>query len=154
MERFYFSSMQLNLAVVWDGSKAQEVLLNPESSGGYDKSVPEPVKQFFDELETYLSGGKVIFSLPINWERLTPFARKVSKTLTGTKPGEVLSYGELARLAGNPKAARAVGRVMARNPFPLIIPCHRVVGSDGSLTGFGGGLKLKQRLLELEQGIR
>jgi len=68
----------------------------------------------------------------------------------GIRPGEVMSYAELAKAVGHPRAARAVGRVMAGNPFPLLIPCHRVVGSDYSLHGFGGGLGMKEWLLAQE----
>ncbi len=68
--------------------------------------------------------------------------------------GETMSYGELARQLGRPKASRAVGAANGSNPIPIIIPCHRVVGTDGALTGFGGGLAIKRRLLDLEAGVR
>ena len=67
--------------------------------------------------------------------------------------GETISYGELARRIGDPGAARAVGLANGRNPLPVIVPCHRVIGADGSLTGFGGGLDRKRKLLELEAGL-
>ena len=143
----------MSVLVIWERDKAQEILINPGDDRVMDEPVPSEVERFFAQLGDYLAGKEVSFSLPINWERLTPFARKVSQKLLKTRCGEVLSYGELARRMGNPKAARAVGRVMARNPFPLVVPCHRVVGSNGSLTGFGGGLGLKARLLELERGM-
>jgi len=151
MQTFLFTSGTLLVAVRWKDGKAHEILINPARPGISNENQPPEVERFFAQLGDYLAGKEVSFSLPINWERLTPFARKVSQELLKTRCGQMLSYAELARRAGNPKAARAVGRVMARNPFPLVVPCHRVVGSNGSLTGFGGGLGLKARLLELEQ---
>jgi methylated-DNA-[protein]-cysteine S-methyltransferase len=74
----------------------------------------------------------------------------VLETVRSIPHGEVRSYGWVARQIGKPKAARAVGQALAANPMPLVVPCHRVIGSDGSLTGFTGGLKMKKRLLELE----
>lgn len=85
----------------------------------------------------------------------TPFRRQISDACRNIPFGEVATYGELAKQAGRPKAARAVGRVMASNPFPLIVPCHRVVGAQGALTGFTAprGVEFKQRLLEGESAL-
>lgn len=151
MKSYLFESKPLSVLVIWERDKAQGILINPARPGISNENQPPEVERFFAQLGDYLAGKEVSFSLPINWERLMPFARKVSQELLKTRCGQMLSYAELARRAGNPKAARAVGRVMARNPFPLVISCHRVIGSNGSLTGFGGWLKLKARLLELEQ---
>ncbi|MEQ8819266.1 MAG: MGMT family protein [Sumerlaeia bacterium] len=84
------------------------------------------------------------------WPELTPFAREVSEACAAIPRGEVRSYGQLAKAVGNPKGSRAIGGVMARNPLPLLIPCHRVVRSDGSLGNYGGGLEMKRWLLERE----
>ena len=151
MKRYLFESKPLSVLVLWDRGKAQGILINPGADVVLDEVPPVEVERFFAQLGDYLDGKEVSLSLPINWERLTPFARKVSQELLKTRCGQMLSYAELARRIGNPKAARAVGQVMAKNPFPLVIPCHRVIGSNGSLTGFGAGLKLKARLLELDQ---
>ncbi|MEA3311993.1 MAG: methylated-DNA--[protein]-cysteine S-methyltransferase [candidate division WOR-3 bacterium] len=153
MKRYLFESKPLSVLVIWDRGKAQGILINPGDDSVMDEAVPSEVERFFAELRDYLAGKATGFSLPVNWDRLSPFAKKVSRELARTLCGEVISYAELARRIGNPKAARAVGRVMARNPFPLVVPCHRVIGSNGSLTGFGGGLKLKARLLALERKI-
>ena len=80
----------------------------------------------------------------------TPFQLKVWKELRRIPYGKTLSYGELAARIGNPAASRAVGAANGKNPISIIVPCHRVIGADGSLTGFGGGLPVKRQLLELE----
>lgn len=85
-----------------------------------------------------------------DWTGITPFRRAVMEECARIPAGETLTYGQLAERVGRPKAARAVGRVMATNPFPFIVPCHRVVGSDGTLHGYGGGLDKKAKLLTRE----
>lgn len=150
METYLYTNKNLHVAVKWEDGKACGISLNPAPGTRAAPSPPPPIERFFSDLERYLEGENVRFSLPIDVSRLAPFSRKVSERLMGTSPGETLTYGELARRAGNPRAARAVGRIMARNPFPLVVPCHRVVGADGSLTGFSAGIELKKRLLELE----
>lgn len=101
------------------------------------------------ELERYFSGAKVAFKTPVVM-RGPAFHQKVYGALREVPFGKVVSYGELAGLAGSPQAARAVGQAMANNFAPIVIPCHRVIGSSGKLHGFGGGLDLKRALLELE----
>lgn len=92
--------------------------------------------------------------ISLDWERVSGFSRQVLATLQARVPaGQWVSYGELARFCGHPGAARAVGRAMASNPWPLFVPCHRVLGSFGQLTGFGGGLDIKSFLLKTE-GVR
>ncbi|UJX42519.1 methylated-DNA--[protein]-cysteine S-methyltransferase [Desulfovibrio sp. JY] len=88
--------------------------------------------------------------LPLSWQGVSDFSRQVLTALTRVPLGQKVSYGWLAARVGRPKAARAVGRVMAANPFPLLIPCHRVVGSSGALIGFGPGVEMKKYLLERE----
>ena len=101
------------------------------------------------EVEEYLSGGRRSFSVPLDL-RGTPFQVKVWRAAASIPYGHVESYGSLAARVGVLGGARAVGRAMGANPVPLFVPCHRVVGADGSLIGFGGGLDLKRRLLEME----
>ncbi len=100
------------------------------------------------EVEEYLAGERRDFDVPFHI-RVTPFQFGVLEAISAIPYGATVSYGELARRIGKPKAARAVGAVCAANPIPIIIPCHRVVASAG-LGGFGGGLDLKRRLLALE----
>jgi len=105
------------------------------------------------QISEYLSGRREEFELPVDWSGMTPFQVRVLERVLAIPRGETRTYGEIARLIGKPGAARAVGRANATNPMPLVIPCHRLVGSDGSLRGFGapGGIKTKLWLLELER---
>ena len=102
------------------------------------------------QLEEWFGGERRFFDLPLHAEG-TPFQRQVWTAL-GTIPyGEVWSYGELARRIGRPRAVRAVGAANGRNPLPIVVPCHRVIGASGALTGFGGGLRAKAWLLDHER---
>jgi methylated-DNA-[protein]-cysteine S-methyltransferase len=104
-----------------------------------------------DELEAYFAGRLNRFTAKLA-PRGTPFQLTVWRALCDIPYGETISYGELARRIGNPKSVRAVGLANGANPLAIIVPCHRVIGSNGSLTGYGGGLPIKQRLLALESG--
>ncbi|MGH8218707.1 MAG: methylated-DNA--[protein]-cysteine S-methyltransferase [Steroidobacteraceae bacterium] len=104
------------------------------------------------QLEEYFAGQRQSFDLPLAPEG-TDFQRTVWQALTRIPYGETISYGELARRIGKPQASRAVGLANGANPLPIVIPCHRVIGADGSLTGFGGGLDIKRKLLALEREV-
>jgi methylated-DNA-[protein]-cysteine S-methyltransferase len=104
------------------------------------------------QLAAYFAGDLTGFDLPLNLEG-TGFQRTVWAGLQDIPYGETISYGELARRIGQPSASRAVGLANGRNPVSIVVPCHRVVGSDGSLTGYGGGLPRKHYLLALEQRV-
>ncbi|MGW1468043.1 methylated-DNA--[protein]-cysteine S-methyltransferase [Streptomyces sp. NPDC002308] len=110
-------------------------------------SFAEAVRQ----LGEYFDGTRTEFDLPLHLEG-TPFQRTVWAELRRIPYGETLSYGELAGRLGKPGASRAVGLANGRNPVSIIVPCHRVIGASGSLTGYGGGLDRKQRLLAFERG--
>jgi methylated-DNA-[protein]-cysteine S-methyltransferase len=97
-----------------------------------------------------VAGQPAANGVRLDWTGITPFRRAVLEECARIPAGETRSYGWLAEQAGRPRAARAVGRVMATNPWPLFVPCHRVVGSDGSLHGYGGGLPMKAALLRAE----
>jgi len=101
------------------------------------------------QLEQYFAGRRQTFDLPLDPDG-TPFQREVWAELTRIPYGTTTSYAELARRIGRPSAVRAVGAANGANPIPIVIPCHRVIGRDGALTGFGGGLDRKRFLLELE----
>jgi methylated-DNA-[protein]-cysteine S-methyltransferase len=102
------------------------------------------------QLHAYFAGDLEIFDLPIAPEG-TPFQQNVWRHLCAIPYGETISYGELACRMGRPKASRAVGLANGSNPIPIVIPCHRVIGSNGKLTGYGGGLAIKEKLLALER---
>ena len=112
-----------------------------------------PVDRVHRELDEYLEGKRRAFDLDVDLRGQPAFYLRVLDELTRVGYGETTTYGRLAALAGNPKAARAVGTVMNRNPVPIVLPCHRVVGANGSLTGYGGGLHRKELLLRLEGAI-
>jgi methylated-DNA-[protein]-cysteine S-methyltransferase len=105
------------------------------------------------ELDRYFAGRLRQFRSRLAF-RGTPFQSQVWQALCEIPYGETISYGELARRIGNPRAVRAVGLANGQNPIAIIVPCHRVIGSNGSLTGYGGGLPTKKALLELERGER
>jgi methylated-DNA-[protein]-cysteine S-methyltransferase len=101
------------------------------------------------QLNEYFNGGRREFDLPLYFEGTT-FQRRVWQELTEIPYGETWSYGQLARRIGKPSASRAVGLANGRNPISILVPCHRVIGADGSLTGYGGGLERKRWLLAHE----
>jgi methylated-DNA-[protein]-cysteine S-methyltransferase len=103
------------------------------------------------QLDEYFDARRTSFDLPLAMHG-TPFQREVWAALADIPFGETISYGELARRVGAPGAARAVGLANGRNPVPIVVPCHRVIGADGTLTGYGGGLDRKRWLLEHESG--
>lgn len=105
------------------------------------------------QIGEYLAGRRRQFDLPIDWSAMTPFQRQALQITFAIPYGSVMTYAQIARQLGRPRAARAVGRSNATNPMPLVIPCHRVVGSDGGLHGYGGrgGLQTKARLLRMER---
>ena len=105
------------------------------------------------QLGEYFAGERTGFDLPLD-PAGTPFQRAVWEALVEIPYGETVSYGELARQVGRPGASRAVGLANGRNPISIVVPCHRVIGASGSLTGYGGGLDRKRFLLELEAGVR
>ncbi len=108
-----------------------------------------PLRGACIELEEYFAGGRRVFTVAVEAEG-TDFQQCVWRALCAIPYGKTISYGELARRIGNPDAARAVGLANGRNPVSIIVPCHRVIGANGTLTGYGGGLERKRLLLELE----
>ncbi|MFF9277325.1 methylated-DNA--[protein]-cysteine S-methyltransferase [Streptomyces griseosporeus] len=121
----------------------------PEESFGTPDETP--FAEVEEQLEAYFAGELKEFTLELRLNG-TPFQRRVWEQLRAIPYGERRTYGELAAALGNPAASRAVGLANGKNPIGIIVPCHRVVGADGSLTGYGGGLERKQRLLDFETG--
>jgi methylated-DNA-[protein]-cysteine S-methyltransferase len=112
-----------------------------------------PVDRLHRELEEYLAGRRRMFDVEPDLRVQPDFHKRVLAELARVEYGETTTYGTLAARSGNPRAARAVGTVMNRNPVPILLPCHRVVGANGSLTGYGGGLPRKELLLRLEGAL-
>lgn len=149
----YLCAAPLSLTLRWDGD-----LLGSIGLAWSEKNMtPQPQTRhgriLQDALERYVAGKLDTWpDLPIPFGTLPPFRRAVLTLLAKVPKGVTMTYGQLAAKAGNPKAARAVGQCMAQNPWPLVVPCHRVLGSDG-LHGFGPGLKMKEYLLKLEGAL-
>jgi methylated-DNA-[protein]-cysteine S-methyltransferase len=108
-----------------------------------------PLDEVRRELDEYFEGRRREFDLPLDL-RVAEFPAAVLHELARVPYGQTDTYGKLAARAGRPRAARAVGTIMNRNPIPIVLPCHRIVGANGALTGYAGGLEVKRRLLELE----
>ncbi|MGI9249520.1 MAG: methylated-DNA--[protein]-cysteine S-methyltransferase [Woeseiaceae bacterium] len=119
---------------------------DPESDWIYNE---KPLANARQQLAEYFAGTRKDFDLPLKFDG-TEFQVNVLKALQKIPYGETVSYGEIAKRIGRPKAVRAVGAANGRNPIPIVVPCHRVIGSGGDLTGFGGGLDTKEALLRLE----
>jgi methylated-DNA-[protein]-cysteine S-methyltransferase len=113
---------------------------------------PQRCGPVFQQLEEYFQHKRQAFDLPLRAEG-TDFQRSVWTALQAIPYGSTITYKTLAQQIGQPEAVRAVGRANGSNPIPIVIPCHRVIGADGSLTGFGGGLLLKEQLLDLEGAL-
>lgn len=147
-----------NLLIVSDGNYITRVSMDeqkyaPEIGDDWvrDAEIP-PIKLAIEQFKSYFAGLLDHFDLPIIF-RGTDFQNKVWHELTKIPYGKTISYGELARRVGNPQASRAVGLANGKNPIAIVVPCHRVIGANGTLTGYGGGLPRKKKLLELEQGL-
>ncbi|ANH94263.1 cysteine methyltransferase [Streptomyces sp. SAT1] len=123
----------------------------PQESFGEPADGTGPLGAAADQLDAYFSGRLREFTLPLRLAG-TPFQRRVWEQLCRIPYGETRTYGELAHALGAPGASRAVGLANGKNPIGIIVPCHRVIGAGGSLTGYGGGLARKRRLLDFEQG--
>jgi len=150
----YFDSPVGRLLLAMDGQGLRHIAFE---SGRY----PTPVEPDWEpgrgalhdvraQLAAYFAGKLNVFELPLA-PRGTEFQQQVWQELQRIPYGRTTSYGEIARRLGDPAATRAVGAANGRNPLPIVVPCHRVIGADGSLTGFGGGLPTKRFLLDLEQ---
>jgi methylated-DNA-[protein]-cysteine S-methyltransferase len=112
-----------------------------------------PIDPARRQLDEYFDGRRRSFELPLDVASLADFNRRVLHELARVQYGEVVTYGELAARAARPRAARAVGTVMNRNPLPIVLPCHRVIGANGKLVGYAGGLERKEALLRLEGAL-
>lgn len=134
------------VAVLWQNDRPKRVRLAELVEDDQHPVLLKAERQ----LGEYFAGKRKAFDVPLDM-RGTDFQKNVWEALLGIPFGETRSYGQLAKQLGNPNATRAVGAANGRNPLSIIVPCHRVIGSSGSLTGFGGGLETKAHLLDLEK---
>lgn len=130
---------------------AERILQREYPNGVWREGAPVNMLR---ELKEYAQGRRRAFELPLDWSSIKPFQRAVLKATRTIPFGETRSYGWVAHKIGKPRAARAVGHALATNPIPIILPCHRVIGSDGGLHGYGGGLPMKAMLLKLEGALQ
>jgi methylated-DNA-[protein]-cysteine S-methyltransferase len=145
----------LTLAAAADGALTglyMDVPGRPPPISGAARRDDGPFRIVAEQLGEYFAGARREFDLELGMGG-SEFQRSVWDALRGIAYGATLSYGEIARRIGRPDEARAVGAANGANPISIIVPCHRVIGADGSLTGYGGGLERKRFLLELEQGV-
>jgi len=150
----YFESPIGRLLLTCDGSALTGLYMEPsrkaQSTEGWTEDVTvAPLSAAVRQLTEYFAGTRRAFDLPLRLQG-TEFQRRVWRELTEIPYGETWSYGELAKRISNPSASRAVGLANGRNPISILVPCHRVIGADGSLTGYGGGLDRKRWLLAHE----
>lgn len=141
------------LAAIEIGAEEEAFIASLKRRGFREISTDRgPVAPVLAQLEEYLAGERRTFDLPIDWGSLSAYQAKVLRRVCAVPYGSASTYGEIARDMGQPGAARAVGRANATNPMPLVIPCHRVLGADGALHGYGapGGVETKAWLLRLE----
>jgi methylated-DNA-[protein]-cysteine S-methyltransferase len=132
-------------AILWDGESAADSIAADDGVGVLADATAQ--------LDAYFAGDRIAFDLPLDLVG-TPFQLQAWQALAELPYGTTVTYGEQARRLGRPNAFRAVGAANGRNPVPIVLPCHRVVGADGSLTGFGGGLDTKRWLLDHERRDR
>ena len=130
---------------------AHQVELTYGTAGSESKT---PFADVIRQLSEYFGGKRLVFKLPLDLDQGTPFQRKVWKALLDIPYGRTVTYKEVAEAIGQPSASRAVGGANGSNPIPIVVPCHRVVASGSKLGGYGGGLDVKRRLLELESDTR
>ncbi len=146
----YFSPLVGWLELCLSDRGVQSVSYIKAPSSVQDCSNERLAKSLIQELDRYFSGHLVSFSVPLDPASGTPFQRQVWSELTKIPYGRTRSYREVAKAVGNPRGARAIGSANRANRIPILVPCHRVIKSDGSLGGYGSGLDIKTALLELE----
>ena len=148
---YYYNSPISRLGIADDGEAITNIFL-PYANAPEDFVVKETplIKEAVKQLSEYFSGKRKVFDLPVKYDGTT-FIKKVYSALQAIPYGETRTYKQIAESTGIKRAYRAVGMVNHRNPIPIIIPCHRVIGSNGQMTGYAGGIDVKVRLIELER---
>lgn len=137
--------------LAWPQKEKAAALAALDTAEIQETVVDDLARQLQQELNMYFKGYNVDFGIRVDWSGYTHFQRQVLQHTANIPYGQVETYGQVAMAIGSPKAPRAVGQSLHINRTPLVVPCHRVIGAGGKLTGFGGGLEMKQALLLLEQ---
>lgn len=152
---FYYKSKMGKIGIVDNGESIIEIFFynDLKDLDKYNLNQTELIKKAIKEIDGYFKGIIKEFTIPISLEG-TEFQRKVWNALRTIPYGETRSYKDIAEVIGNPKSCRAVGGANNKNPIPIIVPCHRVIGNDRKLVGYAGGLQIKEYLLELESGLK
>ena len=141
------------IAVEWGSSKTKLIRYLEKRLKASVEDNPRRLALAASELREYLYGKRKQFSIQIDWSGMPAFQRQVLLATYAIPYGQITTYGDLAQQLGRARSARAVGRAEATNPMPIVIPCHRVLGADGKLRGYGGGLEIKKWLLKLEGAV-
>lgn len=149
MKTFYDSPIG-RIVITAKAKKISSIIVSNEPFD-FAKKTPSYLKECIKELEAYFNGGKEYFSMNLDWDQGTLFQQKVWQEIANIPYGQTTSYLKIAEKISTKKAVRAVGTAVGRNPFFLVNPCHRVIGTDGKLRGFAYGLETKRYLLELEK---
>ncbi len=148
--RLFMAVSELGLCAISFRSTEQDFVRRLERRGFQALREREHVKGAMSQLREYFTGRRQRFDVVVDLAGQTRFQRLVLETTAEVPAGQVVSYGDIARRIGKPRATRAVGAVLGQNPVPIVVPCHRVIGSDGGLHGYSGGLDVKEKLLRLE----
>jgi methylated-DNA-[protein]-cysteine S-methyltransferase len=149
MGTMLLAASERGLAGVWFVGQRH----GPDTRGWYEDAEHPVLRQAVAQLVEYFAGRRTAFDLPLDLQGGTPFQQSVWDALLRIPRGGTTSYAELARRLGKPQAARAIGAAVGRNPVSIVVPCHRVLGTDGTLTGYAGGLERKTALLQLEGAL-
>jgi methylated-DNA-[protein]-cysteine S-methyltransferase len=140
------------VALDFDLDESEFVRQTEKLSGAHLVPSDEVIKEIAAQLESYLEGKSIEIDYPVDLSTVSKFQRQVLQAVSKVQRGQIITYGEIARIVGKPKASQAVGQALRWNPVPIVIPCHRVVSADGTLGGYGGrmGSERKIKLLKLE----
>ncbi|OOM43349.1 methylated-DNA--protein-cysteine methyltransferase, constitutive [Clostridium beijerinckii] len=154
MENVYYYNTKIGkISIVENGTAIIKICFINKDELNIEGNETELLRKAIKQLEEFFEGERNCFDLPLA-PKGTEFQRKVWSALQEIPFGETRSYGEIAKIVGNEKAARAVGLANNKNPIPIIIPCHRVIGANGKLVGYAGGLNIKEKLLKIEKDYK
>ncbi len=151
MKSFYFCKTDIGtITIAENNGVVTHILLGEHILGGYEKRKSDTITKACSEIEEYLNGRRKSFDISFDFEIGTVFQKSVWRTLCTIPYGQTISYSDIACMIDAPKAVRAVGAAIGKNPIFIVVPCHRVIGKNGSLTGFAYGVDLKKKLLDIE----